>query len=221
MARFSRLDVLNTMLEVRLVPLYFQKDLETNKQIINACADGGARVIEFTNRDDHAFEIFSDLDKHFAKNRPDLILGAGSVVDSGTASLYINCGANFIVSPNFDAEIARICNRRKIPYFPGCATVKEIAIAEEAGVEVVKFFPSEASGGPEFVKAALAPCPWTRIMPTGISNISKERIEAWFKAGVCCLGVGSKLIPGNIAQTKDFEGITRLVTQLMEWMHKN
>jgi 2-dehydro-3-deoxyphosphogluconate aldolase/(4S)-4-hydroxy-2-oxoglutarate aldolase len=96
----------------------------------------------------------------------------------------------------------------------------EIGTAEESGVEIVKMFPGETVGGPEFVKAILGPSPWTRIMPTGIADVSKERIDAWFKAGVACIGVGSKLIPGDIAKTQDYEGIRQKTAQMLGWIHE-
>ena len=182
------------MVETGLVPVFYHADVEIAKKIVAACAAGGAKVVEFTNRGDFAYEVFRELSKHFAKAHPDVILGVGSVVDAPTAALYIANGANFVVGPVLNPEVARLCNRRKIAYSPGCGSASEISEAEELGVEIVKVFPGSSVGGPDFVKAVLGPCPWTRIMPTGGVDATEESINAWFKAGVTCVGMGSKLI---------------------------
>jgi 2-dehydro-3-deoxyphosphogluconate aldolase/(4S)-4-hydroxy-2-oxoglutarate aldolase len=216
MARYARLEVLNEIVKAGLVPVFYHQDLETAKKIVAACVDGGARAVEFTNRGDNAWRVFSDLGIHFAKANPAAILGVGSVVDAPTAALYIGCGANFVVGPMLNPEVARICNRRKIPYSPGCGTASEISQAEELGVEIVKVFPGESVGGPAFVKAMLGPMPWTRIMPTGGVEPTKESIDAWFKAGISAAGIGSKLITKELVSAGDFAGITRNVQKTLE-----
>jgi len=190
MARFSRLEVLNETINIGVVPVFYNGDLEVAKKIVSACAAGGARVIEFTNRGDNAYRIFSDLVQHFATADPKIILGVGSVLDPATAALYISSGANFIVGPVLNPDVAKVCNRRKVAYSPGCGSASEISEAEELGVEIVKVFPGDAVGGPTFVKAILGPCPWTRIMPTGGVEATQESITAWFKAGVAAVGIG-------------------------------
>ena len=167
MAKHTRMNTLAAVLDVGLVPVFHHPDVETARNIVSACADGGARVIEFTNRGDLAWRVFADLIEYANARYPDLILGTGSVLDASTAGLYINCGANFIVGPCLNPEAARVCNRRKIPYMPGCGSVTEISQAEELGVEIVKIFPGGQVGGPGFVKAVLGPLPWSRLMPTG------------------------------------------------------
>ncbi|MBI5960494.1 MAG: bifunctional 4-hydroxy-2-oxoglutarate aldolase/2-dehydro-3-deoxy-phosphogluconate aldolase [Chloroflexi bacterium] len=218
MASHLRLHIYNTLLETGVVPLFYHHDLDTAKKIVEACLDGGAKVVEFTNRGDFAYDVFSALAKYYAKARPDLILGVGSVADAPTAALFIAGGANFIVGPSFNPEIARLCNRRKIPYMPGCATLREIAEAEELGVEIVKLFPGETIGGPAFVKALLAPCPWTRAMPTGGVDATQESLQAWFKAGVACVGIGSKLVAKKDVDAGDFAAIAARVKQVRAWI---
>lgn len=220
MARFERLEVLNTMLEIGLVPVFYNADVATAIQIVEACADGGARVIEFTNRGDLAYRVFCDLVGHFAKARPEVILGVGSVVDAGTAALYINSGANFVVGPIFNPEVAKVCNRRKVAYSPGCGSASEIGQAEEAGCEIVKVFPGKEVGGPAFVKAMLGPCPWTKIMPTGGVSATEESITAWIQAGTACLGIGSDLISRDIVAAKDWERLRTKVAQCVWWVKK-
>jgi len=148
-------------------------------------------VVEFTNRGDSAPRVLAELAQTVAESAPDVILGVGTVVDAPTAALYLSAGANFVVGPILNPEIARLCNRRKVAYMPGCGSAIEISQAEELGVEIVKVFPGSSVGGPGFVKAVLAPMPWTRIMPTGGVDASEESIRAWFGAGVACVGIGS------------------------------
>jgi len=220
MARFLRLDVLNKMVELGLVPVFYHADVEVAKKIVAACSKGGAKVVEFTNRGDQAYVVFTELVRHFAKADPEVILGVGSVSDPGTAALYINSGANFVVGPILNPDVAKVCNRRKIAYSPGCGTASEISYAEELGVEIVKVFPGETVGGPAFVSAVLGPHPWTRIMPTGGVDATRESIEAWFKGGVCCVGIGSKLIVKRMVDAGDLDGIVAKVAQVLAWIRE-
>lgn len=220
MARFSRMEVLNRMVETGLVPVFYNRDLETAKKIVAACVAGGAKVVEFTNRGDFAYQVFSELVKYFDEQNSDVILGVGSVIDPGTAALYIANGANFIVGPVLNAEVAKVCNRRKVAYCPGCGSASEISRAEELGVEICKIFPGGTVGGPAFVKSVMAPCPWTRVMPTGGVAPSEESINGWFGAGVACVGMGSKLITKELVGAGDYEGITANVRRTLELIRK-
>ena len=220
MARFPRLEVLNTMIDIGLVPVFYQKDATVAIKIVEACAAGGAKVVEFTNRGDLAYQVFAQLVRHFAETDPGVILGVGSVIDPGTAALYISSGANFVVGPVLNPDVAKVCNRRKVAYSPGCGSASEISAAEELGVEICKVFPGTQVGGPAFVKAVLGPCPWTRIMPTGGVDATEESINAWFKAGVCCVGIGSKLITKDLVAAGDFEAITHKVADVIGWIKK-
>ncbi len=218
MASHSRIEVLNAVLELGLVPLFYHKDIAAAQKIVAACVNGGARVIEFTNRGDFAYQVFTELARYVAATYPEVMLGVGSVIDAPTTALYIANGADFIVSPILNPETARLCNRRKIAYIPGCGSVSEISQAEELGVEIVKVFPGGAVGGPDFVKAVLGPCPWSRIMPTGGVEASRENIESWFKAGVACVGMGSNLIVKELVTAGDFEAISQKVAQVLAWI---
>lgn len=220
MARFARLKVLDTMVDTGLVPVFFNRDLEKSKQVARAVAKGGCRLLEFTNRGDHAWEVFSKLEEFCATEVPDLILGVGSIVDAPTAALYINCGANFVVGPVLNAEVARLCNRRKIPYSPGCGSASEISEAEELGSEIIKIFPGSEVGGPSFVKAMLGPCPWTTIMPTGGVEATEESLTAWFKAGVVCVGMGSNLVTKELLDKSDWDGISKRVADTLAMIKK-
>lgn len=224
MARFDRLTVLNTVLEGGMVPLFYNGNLDTAKQLAAALCHGGARVLEFTNRGDFAIEVFSALVKDSIKSLPDLIIGVGSVDDAPTAALFLAHGANFVVGPTFNQEVARLCNRRKVAYMPGCGSVNEIATAEEWGVEIVKIFPGESVGGPDFVKAMLGPRPWTRAMPTGGVTLEESNLRAWFKAGVACVGMGSNLVRSDWLKAGDFQSIqdsTQTALQLIQTIRTN
>lgn len=194
MAKFSKLDTLLRMRETGMVPVFYNKDLETCKTVLKACYDGGVRLFEFTNRGDRAHLLFQELITWAEASFPDIVLGVGSVVEAPTAASYIQLGANFVVSPVLNEEMARVCNRRKIPWVPGCGSLTEISRAEELGADVVKIFPASQVGGPAFVKAVLGPSPRTCIMPTGGVEPSEANLTAWFEAGVFAVGMGSKLM---------------------------
>ncbi len=198
-----------------LVPVYNHHDPELAKQVMMACYHGGARLFEFTNRGNHAHEVFGILHKFAAAEAPDLILGAGSIVDEATAALFIQLGARFIVSPQLNPAMARVCNRRKILWLPGCATPSEIAAAEELGAEIVKIFPAAQLGGPDFVRAVLAPCPWSHLMPTRGVAPTEANLRDWFAAGVACVGMGSNLITKEIEQQGNFAALELKVRQTL------
>jgi len=204
MSRFSRIEVALAMKETGIVPVFYHKDVEVCKKVLQACYQGGVRVFEFTNRGDFAHIVFKELNMYAAEHAPEMMLGVGSVVDEGTTSLYIQLGASFIVSPILNPGMAKVCNRRKISWSPGCGSLTEISYAEELGAEVVKIFPGSQVGGPSFVKAVKGPCPWTSIMPTGGVEPTEENLGAWFKAGVHCVGMGSQLITKDILSGGDF-----------------
>ncbi|NLT74374.1 MAG: bifunctional 4-hydroxy-2-oxoglutarate aldolase/2-dehydro-3-deoxy-phosphogluconate aldolase [Chloroflexi bacterium] len=220
MARFSRVHVWSTMESLGLVPLFYHGDAGIAMRIIEALAAGGAKVVEFTNRGDRAFEVFREVVVHFEESNPDLIIGAGSILDPVTAGLYINLGASFVVGSVMNAEVARLCNRRKVAYFPGCATASEVSYAEELGVEICKIFPGSELGGPGFVKAILGPTPWSRLMPTGGVSATRESLKGWFDAGVVCVGMGSALVRNDLIKAHDWQGVTDLTAQCLAWIQE-
>jgi 2-dehydro-3-deoxyphosphogluconate aldolase/(4S)-4-hydroxy-2-oxoglutarate aldolase len=219
MAKYSRIEVASVMKETGLVPLFYHPDIELGKKVLKACFDGGARLIEFTARGDFAFEVFSDLNKYALKELPGMIMGVGSITDAAAASMFMQMGANFVVTPSLREDIAIVCNRRKVLWSPGCGSLTEINKAEEMGCEIVKLFPGETYG-PGFVKAIKGPQPWTCIMPTGGVSTEEENLKAWFDAGVACVGMGSKLISKEILSKKDFDGLEKLVRSTLSTIAK-
>ena len=219
MAKYSRIEVASVMKQTGMVPLFFHTDVELGKKIVKACYDGGARLMEFTSRGDFAFEIFGALNKYALAELPGMILGVGSITDAAAASLYMQLGANFIVTPVLREDIAIACNRRKVLWSPGCGTLTEIARAEELGCEIVKLFPGDIYG-PNFIKAIKGPCPWTSIMPTGGVSTSEDNLKGWFDAGVTCVGIGSQLISNEILANKDYDGLKLKVQQTLAIIDK-
>lgn len=207
MAQFNKIQVLQAILATGMVPVYYHADAEVAKRVVKACYDGGVRAFEFTNRGDFASEVFIELVKYARRECPELILGVGSIVDAPTAALFLQYGANFVVGPYLNPEVARLCNRHLVPYTPGCGSVTEIGTAHELGCDLVKIFPAGNVGGPSFVKNIKAPLPWTLVMATGAVEPTEENLTAWFKAGVACVGMGSKLFPKETVSAGDWEAI--------------
>lgn len=219
MAQFSRIQVITQMKESGLIPLFYNSDINVAKKVLKSCYDGGARLLEFTSRGDFAYEIFQELNKYASKELPEMILGVGSITDGASASLYLQMGANFIVTPVLREDIAIICNRRKVLWSAGCGSLSEIAKAEELGCEIVKLFPGNIYG-PEFVKAIKGPQPWTSIMPTGGVSTDPENLKSWFEAGVVCVGMGSKLISKDIVLNKKYIELTQKVSKTLNIIKK-
>lgn len=207
MARFDSLSSLTKIISTGMVPVFYHKDADTACQVVKACYDGGVRAFEFTNRGDFAHEVFEKVVKFANINCPDMAVGVGSVVDAPTASLYIQLGACFVVGPLFNPDVAKVCNRRGIPYTPGCGSISEVGFAQEAGCTLCKVFPGDVLG-PKFVKGLLAPMPWSKLMVTGGVEPTEENLTSWIKAGVSAVGMGSKLFPKDKVAAADWKYIT-------------
>ncbi|MFI3278236.1 MAG: bifunctional 4-hydroxy-2-oxoglutarate aldolase/2-dehydro-3-deoxy-phosphogluconate aldolase [Rikenellaceae bacterium] len=203
MAKFDKLAVLTKIGSTGMVPVFFSSDVEVAKDVVKACYEGGVRAFEFTNRGDFAHEVFGELVKFAARECPEMAMGVGSIVDAPTAAIYIQLGACFVVGPLFNADIAKVCNRRQVAYTPGCGSVSEVGAAQEVGCELCKVFPGDVYGT-NFVKGLLAPMPWSKLMVTGGVEPSKENLTAWIKAGVFCVGMGSKLFPADVVKAKNW-----------------
>jgi 2-dehydro-3-deoxyphosphogluconate aldolase/(4S)-4-hydroxy-2-oxoglutarate aldolase len=208
------------MRDVGMLPLFYHPDVQVVIRVAQACNNGGASVFEFTNRGDGAHEVFRELMAWARDKAPDLIIGTGSIVEPGTAALYMQMGADFIVSPLMNEAMAKICNRRKVAWIPGCGSLSEISQAESLGAEVVKLFPAAQVGGPAFIKAVKAPCPWTSIMPTGGVAPEEENLQDWFASGAFCVGMGSKLITKEIIAAKDYKQLEKRIESACQMIRK-
>ena len=215
MAQYSRLEVAGAMQDTGMVPLFYHADVALGKEVLKACYEGGSRLLEFTARGDFALEVFSELNKFAIKELPGMILGVGSITDAAAASMFMQMGANFIVTPSLREDIAIVCNRRKALWSPGCGSLTEINRAQELGCEIIKLFPG-STYGPEFVKAIKGPQPWTSIMPTGGVSTDEANLKGWFDAGVTCVGMGSQLITKDILDNRDFQGLRNRVEKTLE-----
>jgi 2-dehydro-3-deoxyphosphogluconate aldolase / (4S)-4-hydroxy-2-oxoglutarate aldolase len=215
MAKFSKVQVIAAMAKTGMVPVFYNNDIEVAKQVVKACYEGGVRAFEFTNRGEFAHEIFGELVKFAAKECPEMIMGIGSIVDPATAALYLQLGANFVVGPLFNPEIAKICNRRLVAYAPGCGSVSEVGFAQEAGCDICKVFPGDVLGA-NFVKGLKAPMPWSNLMVTGGVKPEEANLKTWFSAGVTCVGMGSNLFPADVLKSKDWSKITQLCKETLE-----
>ncbi|MCF8716247.1 bifunctional 4-hydroxy-2-oxoglutarate aldolase/2-dehydro-3-deoxy-phosphogluconate aldolase [Joostella atrarenae] len=211
----NRIEVAQQLTTTGLVPLFYHNDIQTAKNIVRACYEGGAIAVEFTARGAFAYEVFEALVKYANHELPGMLLGIGSITDAAAASLYMQLGADFVVTPVFREDIAKVCNRRKVLWMPGCGSLTEIAAAEELGCEIIKLFPG-AIYGAEFVKAIKGPQPWTKIMPTGGVSTEKEDLKKWFNAGVCCVGMGSNLIKKDNDGNFDYLEIETLISATIE-----
>ncbi len=216
MARFNIIQSITTMQHTGMVPVFYHNDAEITQKVLKACYDGGVRAFEFTNRGDFAQEVFAELVKYAARECPEMILGIGSIVDPATAALYLQLGANFVVGPCYNPEISRVCNRRLVPYIPGCGSVSEINAAQENGCIVCKVFPAGNVGGPSFVKNIKAPMPWSMLMVTGGVEPTTDSLTAWMNAGVTCVGMGSKLFPKEVIAAGEWMKITDLCRQCLD-----
>ncbi len=203
------------MRETGLVPVFYHANADTAKQVLKACYEGGIRAFEFTNRGDFAHEVFGALVKYAAQECPDMILGAGSIVEPAAASLYIQLGANFIVGPLFNPEVAKVCNRRLVPYTPGCGSVSEVGFAQECGCDLCKVFPGDVLS-PKFVKGLKAPMPWSMLMITGGVKPEEDNLRGWFQAGATCVGMGSNLFPKDVIAARDWSKITALCREALD-----
>ncbi|MBT8299440.1 MAG: bifunctional 4-hydroxy-2-oxoglutarate aldolase/2-dehydro-3-deoxy-phosphogluconate aldolase [Maribacter sp.] len=214
MAQYTRIEVASVMKGTGMVPLFYHPDVALGKEVLKACYDGGARLMEFTARGDFAFEVFLELNKFAIKELPGMIMGVGSITDAGAASLFMQMGANFIVTPSLREDIAIVCNRKKVLWSPGCGSLTEINKAEEMGCEIIKLFPG-STYGPGFVKAIKGPQPWTCVMPTGGVSTEEANLKEWFDAGVTCVGIGSQLISKEVLAKQDFKALENMVKQTL------
>ena len=217
MAKFNKIDTIGIIRSTGIVPVFYHADVEVAKKVVKACYDGGIRAFEFTNRGDGAYKVFEQLIAFVRAECPEMALGAGTILDAPTAGQYLQMGADFLVSPCLSEEVVPLCNRRGVPYSPGCGTVSEIVRAMELGCDLVKVFPAGTVGGPAFVKNILGPLPWAMVMCTGAVEPAEENLTAWAKSGVTAVGMGSKLFPKETIKAGNWQAISNLCTKCLDW----
>jgi len=219
MATFVQQKVIEEITRIGLVPVFFNNDTATSKKIVQACVAGGATVVEFTNRGDAAPRIFNELITWVHNELPAVIIGIGTILEATNAAQYIDSGANFIVGPIYNPEVAAVCKRKKVAYIPGCMTPSEIIAAEKTGADIIKVFPG-STVGPEFIKALRGPCPWLKLMPSGGVEVSQHNISSWIQAGAAALNIGSNLIRKDLVKTGDFPSMEKMVADCIRWIRE-
>ncbi|MEO5942029.1 MAG: bifunctional 4-hydroxy-2-oxoglutarate aldolase/2-dehydro-3-deoxy-phosphogluconate aldolase [Ferruginibacter sp.] len=200
--------------EQRLMPLYFHADETVSIEVMKALYDSGVRLIEYTNRGEAALKNFTAMKVVAEKNYPDLFLGAGTIKDEKAAEQFIEAGADFLISPALAEDVYDIAYSNKILWIPGCMTPTEILKAEQFGLALVKLFPGNILG-PGYVQAIKDLFPAMSFMPTGGVDTTEENLKEWFAAGVCAVGMGSKLISKEIMQQKNYIEITTQAAQIL------
>jgi len=205
-------EVISSLEAAPIVPLYYHEDSEIACKLMDACYKGGARAIEFTNRGAKALEVFQSMSAYAKTHYPDLALGIGSISTVEQAKEFMNVGADFLVSPFIQKELADFAVANDIFWTGGCGTLTEMQTAYNWGVKLLKLFPGNIYG-PAMIKAAKAPCPWLKIMPTGGVKPEESNLRSWFDAGATCVGMGSKLFVKVESGEFDYQSITDNITK--------
>lgn len=207
MASHPKADVLATIRREGVVPVFYDADIEVTREVGRRLVAGGLSTIEFTNRGDGAVRVFAELVAWARRELPELIVGVGTVTQAATAVHVIDLGANFVFAPNLNPEVAAVCNERNVPYVPGCGSLSEIQQAYRLGCDLVKLFPADAIGGPSFLRAVRAPCPWVQAVPTGGVEPTVESLRAWYDAGAPAVGMGSRLLMSDLIKRRDWDAL--------------
>ena len=206
--------VTDLIIQQGMLPLYFNADETVSVEVLRAIYKAGIKAVEYTNRGDAALNNFKKMVAVRNAEMPGLLLGVGTIKNLQQAEDYMNAGADFLVSPGFVKEVADYAVMNDIFYAPGCMTPSEIIAAENAGIKFIKLFPGNMLG-PEFLSSIKDIFPKLLFMPTGGVDTTKENIEGWFKAGVCAVGMGSKLISKKLMEQKIMQKLKR--SQNRQW----
>jgi 2-dehydro-3-deoxyphosphogluconate aldolase/(4S)-4-hydroxy-2-oxoglutarate aldolase len=222
MIKKTKSAVSEILLNAGMIPVFYNGDAVLSVEVLQACYNGGIKAFEFTNRGPNALTVFQSLRKYIDENKLDILLGAGTILNVDTANDFANAGADFLVSPILNEKIAVYANENELYWIPGCATLTEIANAEDLGAEIIKVFPGSVLG-PDFISAVKGPMPWLKLMPTGGVELTENNLAAWYKAGVVCVGIGSQLITKIILEQKDFQALEMTIKLTLEIIknHKN
>lgn len=207
MAAHAKTTVLARIRSEGVIPVFYHGDIEVTREVAKRLVAGGLSTFEFTNRGDGAIGVFAELVPWARRELPTLVIGLGSVVERETAAHAIDIGADFVFAPSLSAGVSAVCNSRNVPYVPGCGTVTEIQAAYALGCDMVKLFPAGSLGGPAFLSAVRAPCPWVQAVPTGGVEPTVDSMRAWFEVGAPAVGMGSSLLSKQMVADHDWEGI--------------
>jgi 2-dehydro-3-deoxyphosphogluconate aldolase/(4S)-4-hydroxy-2-oxoglutarate aldolase len=211
--RFSKEVIVRGMKDARIVPLFTHDDPQDAEAVLEAAYAGGIRIFEFTNRRKNSYDVFRHL-LGVAQRYPDLILGIGTIMDAETTNLFLDAGADFIISPIMKLEMANVCDQRNCLWIPGCATLTEIVTARDHGAEIIKLFPASVLG-PGFVSSVMPVVPGLQLMITGGVEPTEKSLSAWFNAGATCVGMGSQLFTRDILARKDWPLLTRTLEEAL------
>ena len=215
MARLSRDECIIRLGAQKVLPLFTCTDTAVGMRVLEALHGAGVRLVEFTNRSPAAPAVFAELVRWAADTLPDLLLGAGTIIDVPQAEAFAAAGAEFLVAPHLDEDLGRWCGERGLAWCPGTAAVTEMVRAHRLGAAVIKVFPADTLGGPAFIKAVRGPAPWLRLMPSGGVTTDPANLSAWFAAGAHCVGIGSQLIDPARLASGDFDELRTRARSLM------
>lgn len=207
--------ILNSLLQQKLLPLFYHDDAQTCISILGALYNAGIRLVEYTNRGPNALVNFGAMKQHAAQNMPGIQLGIGTIKNPEQATRYIDAGADFIVCPTTEPLVGETTHNAGLLWIPGCMTPTEIARAEAAGARLVKIFPGNILG-PSYISAIRELFAGMLFMPTGGVEANAENLQSWFSAGVCAVGMGSKLISSQLIADKDFDGMERATKEALK-----
>lgn len=210
----SEQEIIQKLKKQAMLPLFYHADVHLCIEVVKALYHAGIRAIEFVNRGKLALENFEMLISLRNESMKDLLLGTGTIRTKEQAGVFLNAGADFLISPVFDAAVRDIAARHKVLWIPGCMTPTEIHVAANSGCKLVKLFPANVLG-PNFVSAVKELFPAMDFMPTGGIDIHQNKIREWFDAGACAIGVGSKLVSKTILEQKDYTGITKAAKETL------
>ena len=202
----KRDEALQALLQQKLLPLFYHERAEVSSEVVKALYEAGIRTLEYTNRGEHALDNFKVLRKAVDKSMAGLQLGIGTIKTKKQAKKFIEAGADFIVCPSFNEEVAEVTQEAGLLWVPGCLTTTEIANAEQAGATIVKIFPGNVLG-PSYISAIKEIFPDLKFMPTGGVEAEEKNLRSWFNAGVVAVGMGSKLISKEILAQQDYTGL--------------
>ena len=202
----------------KILPLFYHDSAETSVEVLRLLYESGIKAVEYTNRGDNALDNFTAMRKVVDDEMPGMHLGAGTIKTDADAELFITAGADFIVCPVLNIDVGMTVHKAGLLWIPGCMTPTEIFVAETNGASIVKIFPGNILG-PSYIPAIKELFPELMFMPTGGVEVGRENLQGWFKAGVCAVGLGSKLISKPDLDNKQYNKIASLTKEALEMVH--